>query len=373
MSAVYELHFYEPQGTRQFILQGWHRFDYTQRLDNHDYHQLSIVLSPEDDRVTNIRNFPDDGFIQAIRIDQDDNSLTIPYEGFHRTLTETTKKSGEILFDFYGYSYTHLLKRRVVIPPSGQESSDKSGAAETVMKEYIEDSIISPTDTSRQMPGFNNEVDIGQGNLVEYSARYINLFTVIRNLAFEGELHFGVVKNDTIGLFEFQTRAIWGSDRRPGNVANNEPVVFDIDFANIEIPIFSLNSSDERTVVYVGGEGQGVDREIVEVESNAASRTPWNRIEYFLDQRNSTDASLQSLGLESLDDYAKIQKLSFNVIETPTTKWLKDFFLGDLVEARYYGNQSFDKEITKIGVSVTSGSQSQQNEVISVELEDIKF
>jgi hypothetical protein len=174
---------------------------------------------------------------------------------------------------------------------------------------------------------------------------------------------------NAVGEFVFDARSIWGTDLREGNPAGVPPVVFSVYKDNMLIPIFSQNYSAEQNYAYVGGDGQGAARIIQEVYDNTAiTASPWARKEVFVEARQQADTSgLIAAGYGELQNRKAKQSLSFNVVQTDSSRWIRDWNLGDWVTAKYY-EYSFDKRIVEIGVSLSEGA-----ETIDVQFEDLRI
>jgi hypothetical protein len=377
MTATYEIYFYDTAGTLQLLLEGWKRLEFHQKLNDAWYANLRMNMSYLDTRLDFFRNdLTRDWIMEVYRRNPRDNSKGLVYEGLHRTLVDQALKSGTIELTLYNSGYTSLLGRRVVIPPSGEEHSVKSGAAETIMKAFVDDQMISATDADRNIAALSNEADAGSGDTAEYSARYTKLSTVIARCAEQGGVDFGIVgdgllKNHLVPDWEFQVRPTWGSDLTQGNSEGNPPTIFDLFVGNMEIPILSRSGGDEVTTVYVGGGGTGTDRTIAEEENAAAAAiSPWARAEAFYDARNEDGSDgLTTQGQAYLSKHSFEEKFTFNILQTDGAEWPKHYALGDIITATYF-DQTFSMKIVEMTVVVTAGT-SGQIEVINAELENV--
>lgn len=373
--AFYTIYFYDHSGTRVLLLTQYEYFEFSQRLNDSWNHIIRMEFSPEDERLDFFRNdLVRDYILEAYRIDPITEVKTLVYEGFHRTLVDQITMSGVVVLTMYGTGYTQLMKRRIVIPAVGEESSTKSGPAETVIKDFVQEQAVTPTDATRTITGLSIETDAGAGDTAEYSARYTNLFTVLERSAEQGVVDFGVTRNTDVGTFILQVRELWGRDRRVDNVDSNPPTIFDVTLNNMLIPILSRRGTDEVNHVYVGGQGQGIDR-VIQEESNAAAEaiTPWNRHEAFVDARNEeTPDGLTTRGQAYLKEHRSTVELSFNIQQTEGTRWVRDWNMGDIITAKY-GGITFTKKVVKVTVVVSSGDTGQAViEVIDVNMEDVE-
>lgn len=370
---LYDIYFYNTAGTRVLLLDNYEYLEFSQKVNDSWYHMIRIEYAPEDSRIDFFRDtLTRDFIIEIYRTDPQLNTKELVYEGFHRTIVDQIKQNGVVVITMYGTGYTNLIKRRVGVPPAGQEHDSKSGVAETVMKDFIRDHMVSPTDSDRICPGLSIESDAGLGENAAYNSRYINLFTIISRLSEQGLVDFGITRDTTVGTFIFQVRELWGTDRRIGNADGNVPTIFDIYLHNMSIPIFTINGKEEINHVYVGGQNQGVDREIIELQdADAILVSPWNRHEAFVDARSEDTAGLTTRGEAYLEEHRVKSDLTFNITETDGTRWLRDWELGDIVSARY-GDTVFTKKITKVSVVVSAGKTGQSIiEVIDVEMENV--
>lgn len=378
IGPVHEIYFFDHDGVRRLLLEGWEYLEYTQRVSSPWNSIIRIELPSEEDESGLLTFFREtlevDWITEMYRTNEFDNERELVYEGMHRTLVDQVKQDGSVVFTLYGVGYTDLLKRRITLPPAGSETSNKSGFAETVAKDFIDEQAINPVDIDRIFPGLTNEADQARGNTAEYSARYTNLFTVISRVCEQGALDFGIVGSGTVGSFIFKALPLWGTDRRVGNADGNNPTTFDVYLNNMEIPILSKSAGDEVNYVYIGGQQQGANR-IIQTLQNAArvALSPWNRREAFVDARQeSTTDGLTTAGQAYLNENGAQTKFTFNINQTPGTQWLRDWELGDIVTALYFG-QNFTKKIIQVSVVVSAGETgAAQIEVINAELEEIE-
>lgn len=372
--AYYQVYFYDHSGARVLLLQKYEYLEFHQRLNDSWNHMIRVEYSPEDEDLTFFREtLVRDFIIEIHRTDPVLGTITRVYEGFHRTLVDQINMSGVVILTLYGTGYTQLLKRRIIIPAEGEENSIKSGPAETAIKEFVDDQAVNPVDTTRTITGLSIETDAGVGATAEYSARYTNLYTAVKRLSEQGNVDFGITRDTDVGTFVLEVRELWGTDRRRGNAEGNVPTIFDVTLNNMLIPIFSKRGTNEVNHVYVGGRNQGVDR-IIQQEENAVDKaaSPWNRAEAFVDARNETTTDgLTTRGQAYLEENRYLEKLTFNIEQTESTRWVRDWNLGDLITA-VYGDTSFSKKIVEVGVVVSAGATGKSViEVLDAQMEDV--
>lgn len=375
MTSLYEVNLYNHTGILQRNFTDWESLSFTQRINAAWNHTIRFSCNIESEAADYILNTIEDDWIFEIeQVDLITGLKTRVYEGLHRTVVDQLTKAGRVILNLYGSGYTELLKRRLVEPLPGYEHNKKTGVAETIMKEFVRESAIEPENAERVIVGLSNQEDVGYGNIAEYSARYTQLPTVLKRLAEQGGVDFGVIRPDTAprGTFEFVVLPIWGVDRRVGNIDGRPPIIFSTGLGNMVIPIFSRNSSEEINYVYVGGQGQGLDRRVIEMGNDAAiGRSPWNRREDFLDARQeSTDEGLITSGMSELETRKVRESLTFDVRQTESVRWNRDWGLGDIITS-YHRGRRFDKKIVEVSINISPEmGEEDERETLSVELKD---
>lgn len=355
-----------------YILTDWSRMSFTQKINDFWYHNISFETTRGSVTTDLLRNtIGVDWIVEVYRKDLISGDKDKVYEGLNQTVVDQMKNDGTFLFNLYGQGHTSLLKRRVIKPADDADTFTMTDNGETIIKTLVNDQVVSPTDTDRTIRGMIVEADQGEGETITFSARNTNLLSGIKKIALESRVDFGVVVTSIPGILELQVRPTWGSKRFINNADGNPAVIFNISNANMNIPILSNNHSDEKNVVYVGGAGQGSDRTIIEVEDELATDdSDWNRREAFVNKGNVSDvAELSNIGSEYLEDHAATQTLTFNVSQEGPNRWLRDWVLGDVVSAVYFGN-IFLKKIAEISVNVTRPGEA-HHETVTAEMVDV--
>lgn len=397
---LYTISFYNHAGELYHVLRKWDRLEFSQRVNDPWNHSIQVRVSPDDPTGELLRSLMWDYFVVIERYDPISLEKDEVYAGIHQTSSEQTQTDGNIIFTLYGAGFSKFLDRRVVIPPPGYENSEKSGYAETVIKDYVYESMVAPTglyiyteeeltamgndetplevmqlsdpfvDSSRAFPGLSIVGTQDRGTYATYKARFTNLESVVKAVADAGGLDFGISKGDTLGTFVFDARPLWGTDRREDNTEGNKPAIFSLEYGNMLIPILSTNHRYEKNFVYVGGAGDGINRLIRKFENTPAlTVSPWARSELFVDSREGeTTEEVTVAGRAALAERGTKQAFDFDIRQTRASRWIRDWGLGDIITA-YYRGRVLTKKIMEIQVVVSLGGQ--QREQITVELEDL--
>lgn len=202
-------------------------------------------------------------------------------------------------------------------------SDDRSGAAETVMRQYVDNNAGPSAAVARQWAGLALETDLGRGDAVSYSARLDTLGDVLVQLALAG------------GAWGFRVRQ--ASDETALHFQVYDPedrssyVKFGAGMGNLKHYTYGRKAGALNHVI-VGGGGEGTLRTFVELD-NLDSQVLWGmRIEGFKDQRQTTDTTeLAQAGQEELDTKSDQTNLTLEVINTDAVAYGTSYNLGDTV------------------------------------------
>lgn len=256
------------------------------------------------------------------------------------------------VWEIQGTDDSALLTQRIAYPTpdsddvTAQGDYDvRTGAAETVAKEYVDANLGPSAPASRSIDGLTIEADAARGDTVTGRARYDQLDQLLNSVLVTSGLGY-TIKQAGNGL-EFQVYE---------PIDRSSSVRMDIDNNRLTKSEYSY-SRPQATRVIVAGQGTGADRTIVErstVESESAE-TLWNsRIEVFKDQRSTSElAELEQAGDEVLADKGKtIQTASVTPSDDQTMAFGVDWGLGDLVSV-VVGDSEISQVVTEVAIVVT--------------------
>lgn len=313
------------------------------------------------------------------------------FEGFHRKVVRDTNEKGEKTYESHGVGYNDLLARTTIAYKGGTIRSDKSDAAETVMKEYVDENCTPTGDLTvvgrlnydddlgaflynSALPGFTVETDGGNGSTWTGSRPCENLLDVLQDIANFSNIDFQVVGTGE-AQFEFRTYVgQLGSDRTFGNPDGNVPVVFSIPTGNLQSVEYSYDRISESNAVIVLGKGDASTRTtLTRADTNAIDDSPWNRREVARPATNYDDLyetySLRTAGDEFLEELRGKETFSFFPLQRPNSLYGVHYFLGDRITGRYE-----DIERNKRLVSMEATVEHRQNvqaEIITLKFADI--
>ncbi len=375
MATRYQIRLLNQAGAQVGLLVEWRTLEYTKRVNRVGSYTLTL-----DGDGSVVDDFVLDGYVEILRRDIDASpsfGWTLDFEALQRTQQRATASNGLSTFLSSGGGYNNLLARRRILFRASTTGADKSGAGETVMKSYVNENAgpgaIAPRLFDGVIPGFTIQVDGAAGATWEGSRPFRPLMDVLREIADATSVDFQVVG---IGpaTFEFQAQAKpigidrtnVGIDPSSGlNAAGNAPVIFSLDLGNMQTPSYSLVRGAEVTAAIVLGQGVEGSREVIQRTSSAITDSPLNRIESVSNaNEENTTAGLNSVGDAILDKLQAKEDFDFQTLQIPGLLYGRDYFLGDLVTARYKTIER-QKQIIGVTINVTEGV-----ETITIELGD---
>lgn len=204
----------------------------------------------------------------------------------------------------------------------------RTGAAETIMRAYVRYNIGHTDGTaSRKITGLKLEpVDLLRGNTVTGRARFDKLGMLLGDIA---------AKGGGLGFDMKQTSSteITFSVYEPTD--KSDYIQMDVDNDMLSETKYGFGAPTGTRAI-VAGQGEGVDRRIIQVTSvdSLAAETAWRRkIEVFKDRRDTdVDAELIEEGTLLVDENGHtITQLSVVPADELTMEYLEDWFLGDIV------------------------------------------
>ncbi|MGP4074120.1 Gp37-like protein [Piscibacillus sp. B03] len=246
LSLIFNPKFYEI---------GSFEFHINQYVEGADYFQKGhlIVLDKRPDKAMLIRH-------REIALDQNGK------------VTENWKITGVTL--------EGVLDQRITIPPSNTDYDRISGPAETVMKHYVRNHLVDPANPNRKIDFVEVAADQKRGEHVEWESRLKNVADEISDIAKQGNLGFVMYADMERGKWIFDVV-------EPRDVTRDNPdfppVFFSPDFATIKTQQFVDSHQHYKNVGYVGGQGEGKDRTIVQVGDHLKGI---ERAEIFIDARD---------------------------------------------------------------------------------------
>jgi hypothetical protein len=207
--------------------------------------------------------------------------------------------------------------------------------------------------------GFSVEASADSGNTVNLQRPNRNLLAACQDIARVGGGDFAIVGTGA-GTFEFK----WYLGQR--GTDRTATVVFSEANGSMSEPALETLNSRVKNSVLVGGKGEGTDRTREWIlDSTSIAESTWNRREVFANASGEDDAALSDQADIVLSENLKAMQLTFIPVQTPSLRYGRDYFLGDLVTAVFMGTK-YTKKVHKVSIQVNA-----EGEQITVEMVDV--
>lgn len=277
--------------------------------------------------------------------------------GFLRYFEWDTNQEDRTMLNIGGPDLVELLNRRTIQNYAETEYSEKTGYADDVMKEIIDEQYLNTTNRygdiyysrSSAIPASNFSIapDTSEGyENASIQAGWRKVLPILQDIAMASwnrdiRLYFDIEYVGPAQLM-FQTWAdVRGVDRTIGS--NIAPVVFSMESGNLSNPILRFDYAEEVNYCTGGGQGQGEAREIdPENDEPRSQLSLWNRRESFKDAREcpadeDPTYCIANKAFDEMQNGRPIVKFEGELLDTPTTRFGVDWFYGDKVTIQYRG------------------------------------
>lgn len=215
----------------------------------------------------------------------------------NREISVNQSGKGSETWIIRGDTLKGVMKYRSTIPPVGVAYDNKQGNTETVMHHYINNNVINPVDPDRKIDEVVLSTNQNRGITVSRQSRHKNLAEEIEEIATYSELGWQVYLDFTSKKYVFDVST--GKDLTV-NQNTNPPVIFSPDFESVKSQRFVDSDVNYKNVGYIGGQGEGTAREIIQI----GNATGLDRIETFIDARDVEDTtSLQERGNQKMKEF----------------------------------------------------------------------
>lgn len=270
-----------------------------------------------------------------------------------------------------------LCKKLLDYRVSDKTSTYSGGSAE-ITKKLTEDYFIAPADEKRRM----SEITFFQGELPEtpsisHQTTGKTIHSSMTSVLSRADLgvrlkpifvDYDESSDQNTNISSFEVNVVKPTDRTLGNSEGNTPVLFSAELDNLTSLLYEEDDSLFCSTLYVAGEGEGVDREVLELGDTEASGV--DRIEGYSDardiQRLQSDGStltdeqytqaLRNRGEQDLSLYTASTLVQGTILENGMYTFGVDYFLGDRITLR---DDQFGVQVD-VPISAVVCSHSQQ-------------
>lgn len=199
--------------------------------------------------------------------------------------------------------------------------------AESVIKYYANRHLIACSDMNRRFPGLILATDQGRGSPLRWSSRFESLDAVFKAIGEYAAMGYDIRIDPDALKFIFD--AVPGTDH---SASGTDPVIFGVQFGNIETMEHVDDDSQLVNAAYCGGAGENEARLIQTVFPNNIAPIGFGRCETWFDC-GSLEAyeDLIYEGKYRLSQNVASESLKGNVIQSGPFSYLEDYDLGDVV------------------------------------------
>lgn len=247
---------------------------------------------------------------------------------------------------------------RITLPPSHTSHDNKAAPAESVMKHYVNGNVINPVNVKRKIPQLLLAPDQARGPHVNWQSRFKNVAEEMVEISLVSGIGWGARVDYELRKWLFDVSE--GRDLTV-NQDVHSPVIFSPQFDNVKNMHFVDSDLNYRNTAYVAGQGEGVERRVVELgEASGLARK-----ELFVDARDvpeETDddepiprpvheivADLINRGEQKLAEMIQETFLESQIMTHSSYKYEKDWDLGDIVTNQYLEwGVTLDARITEV-------------------------
>jgi microcystin-dependent protein len=234
-----------------------------------------------------------------------------------------------------------LVRDFVTIPPAGQDYDIRTGTRSAVVRAWITQNMITPSNPTRAQYPITLETYSPIGATITEQTRLKNLYEEISRVLSTENLGWVLELDGPNHQFIF--KVLEGVNRTAGQSTNSR-VLFGLSYGNIAGYRKVKDALASRTVAIVGGQGEGSGRTIVEVDASGSGR----RKETFVDARDvASETELTERGLQSLSELEAINAFEFQTLNRQFV-YETDYDLGDFVTVVIDKADSQDLQIRKI-------------------------
>ena len=233
-----------------------------------------------------------------------------------------------------GYDSRYIFKRRIIKNLNNVENWAMTAKGELCMRNLIADQCGSNAEIKRQLPVINDIPAAADAIGKEYSVSesFSNLYEVLCTIATQSEIGWRLdFDGEKLKLVCFN-----GVDR-------HNSVRFDTNYESLSQGQFTDSADSYANSVYVGGKGQGDDRDIYEGEALTDGNAPegLDRFEAWDNQSSmTTSAEYEAEALSILSQYGQTLQVSGKGLAKSPYIYGEEYEVGDIITIAFSGKSA---------------------------------
>lgn len=266
--------------------------------------------------------------------------------------------ANEQFIELAGLGMAQILARRIVAYAAGSAQAEKAAAAASnIMRALARENLGSSAASDRDLSSWLQvEADDGIGASVAKSVAWRPLDGALADVAEASAqagtlLYWHIAWNAGAGKYEFQIRA-----GQPG-ADKTASVQLDSSAGDVQNAVLLRDYAEQLTHVYVGGQGIGAARTVVEVDApERLGSSPFGRVEGFTDRRQYTSSTgMADEGRAELWD-RRARVLFSGTVNAGAWEYSKYWDFGDRVRVLHAG-QRLTCMINSVRIGLAGGAE----------------
>lgn len=252
-----------------------------------------------------------------------------------QTITDSIGEDGKgsQIRTIVGKDARYIFKRRIIKNLNNEENWAMTDKGEIVMRELVKAQCGSGAETKRQLPITNTIPSSADAIGNEYSVAegYTNLYDTLVTIATQSEIGWRIKFDGTLTLEVFE------------GIDLSSEVKFSTNYDSLANGVFSDSSEAYANAVYVGGKGDGADRDIYEgeVENEGSSPSGLDRYEAWDSQSEMTSESeYEAEALSMLSQYGQTVTVQGNGLAKCPYEFKKQYNIGDVITISFSGKSA---------------------------------
>lgn len=261
----------------------------------------------------------------VIRDDDQDNIGVI-----EKRHIESTPEEGDMLTVTGRFASGKYLGSRVI-----NRQTQLYGNYQSNIRNLVYTNVVNPSNSKRKIEIIElGNLDNSITEKIDIQTTGANLLTKIEETSEANGIGFKMPLRNNKLYFELYK----GIDRSY-NQFENEWIIFSDEYDNLKKAEYDNDETEYSNMSYVAGEGEGLDRRIVEVWNGNTEPSGTNRNEIWVDQRNLSSNNeditetelINQMKAEGLENLSSISESFIGEVFLRGYSYKKDFFLGDIV------------------------------------------
>ena len=229
-----------------------------------------------------------------------------------------------------GHDLRYLFKRRVIKNCNANGKWEMTAKGEIVMRSLIQDQCGINAEVKRRLP-IRNVIPASAdaiGKEFSISESFSNLYDVLSTIATQSEIGWRIkFENGTLTL-----------ECYPGSDLSNS-VFFSTEFDSLQDGEFNETTDSFSNAVYIGGKGQGDERDIYEGEDGSPEGL--ERFESWDDQSSLTDESeYENEAKSMLAQYGEITTVAGTALAKNPYVYKENYNVGDIIKISFSGKSA---------------------------------